>query len=208
MRRPSQDTEGRQGPGAAAFPGAGRWKPPRGSWPVDVRAREGGTPSARSWTGAVTGLLCPLRSTAWGRRAPGLPLLFLLRWARPRSRKPPAALPTFPGTTAAAVPRRPAHRGRTGRTDAPLPRRRRGGGACAPSPAWPRSAVPLSADRTCAGRSDLESRSETVVARTRIRVGGAWNRTRGGKARSLARRQSRACEAGAETAWAAGPARG
>lgn len=75
--------------------------------------------SARSWTRgrAGAGADCPvLCAPARGRRAPGLPLLFLLRWARPSPRKPPAALPTLPATAAAAAPGRPPHGGRPGRT--------------------------------------------------------------------------------------------
>lgn len=205
---------GRQGPGAAAFPGAGRWRPPRGSRPLEALAWQGGTRSARSWTGAVAGPPCPLRSTAWGRRAPGLPLLFLPRWARPSPRKPPTALPTLEGR------RRPQCLGARPTVDAQDGR----APPSAPARGAPRAhraqLGPLAADGTC-GESGLESRSGTMIGSARaaslalgfltLVVGHGLPWARGTRRRLGVRRleaRPGGCEAGAGTALAATPERG
>lgn len=154
----------------------------------------------------MTGSPCPLRSTAWGRRAPGLPLLFLPRWARPSPRKPPTALPTLPGTTAAAVPRRPPNGGRTGLPDGRAP----------PSPApgprvrtEPSSALSLQMGRV--RENSLESHSRTMVRSARAASLALRFRTLVQGAAFPGRVELRARAKpwrSAGTAWAAGPQRG
>lgn len=159
----------------------------------------------------MTGPPCPVRFTAWGRRGAGASPAFPPEVGEAEPTEAPGS-PAHPrGTTAAAVPRRPPHGGRTGRPRPSLAGA--GAPACAPSPARP----PRCRWDVC-GESGLESRSGTMVGSARAAsllfrplTGGAafpgLMEPGAGAERRLEARPG-GCEARAGIALAAGPERG